>query len=465
MMRRSVLIAFVCFVLIGPVALLAQDTGQSPNSAAMQAVLAAFPKNFQYPGEPPTYDQTNPSDHNRTCAVVYSQDGDGSPDLIAAIYNGKRSEIAMLAYQQGTVRVVDAVTDRRLFLGGEFCSIDIVNLADPANPSSPLAKTIVVSFPSGRGPIGDFYFLWNGQKFVDITPLYREFGPKGVAETAITNATVVDVNHRGPMQIIGSNTDSDRFPQEDGIASTGTRTLYRFNGHIYKPIKTLLFFGQFTPQPLNWNESMDGPYAEGNIDPIDMHHRPAPSYRLRIINGNRNGGDRAKSVKVEINGVVVVLPYEINQNVETLTRRVQLQKKNLIKVIVDGPPKSYVYVMIEDAPFISSTPRPLMGERAIYTTKSSLTYDPISKTFNGTLTITNEGDRTITGPVNVVLNSLAYGVTLANATGSYGKWPYIVIPKTQSLAPGQSASVKVRFSNPNGAYIDYDPEPYSGSMK
>jgi hypothetical protein len=53
------------------------------------------------------------------------------------------------------------------------------------------------------------------------------------------------------------------------------------------------------------------------------------------------------SAKVELNGATIILPTEINQTVETLTRTIQLQKQNKIKVTVDGPAKSHFYVMIE----------------------------------------------------------------------------------------------------------------------
>jgi hypothetical protein len=78
-----------------------------------------------------------------------------------------------------------------------------------------------------------------------------------------------------------------------------------------------------------------------------MHRTPAPNYELRVINGDRDGGNRVSSVKVEINGVTIVLPNEVNQGVETLTRTIQLRKENLIKVTVDGPEKSHLYVTVQ----------------------------------------------------------------------------------------------------------------------
>jgi hypothetical protein len=138
-------------------------------AAGCIAVLANFPKEFLSGGKPPTADQHDPEDHSRTCAAVFSRKDDGSPDLIAAIYDGDRTEVAMLAYEQDAVRMIDTVDDRQFNLGGEFCSIQIINLADPADSSSPLAKTVVASFDTNLRE-SDYYFVWSGKKLVNISP-------------------------------------------------------------------------------------------------------------------------------------------------------------------------------------------------------------------------------------------------------------------------------------------------------
>ena len=76
----------------------------------------------------------------------------------------------MLAYEQGAVRMIDIVDDRQFNLGGEFCSIQVINLADPADSPSPLAKTVVSSFDTNlRG--SDYYFVWSGKNLVNIAAL------------------------------------------------------------------------------------------------------------------------------------------------------------------------------------------------------------------------------------------------------------------------------------------------------
>jgi hypothetical protein len=100
----------------------------------------------------------------------------------------------------------------------------------------------------------------------------------------------------------------------------------------------------------------------------------------------------------------------------------------------------------------------------ILSTSSGLAYSRVSKTFTGTLTIQNISNDTISGPFQIVLDSMPTGVTLVNATGSFGGWPYIAIPNATSLEPGQSVSVHIQISNPAGVLINSIPMVYSGSF-
>ena len=66
--------------------------------------------------------------------------------------------------------------------------------------------------------------------------------------------------------------------------------------------------------------------------------------------------------------------------------------------------------------------------------------------------------------MQIVLDSLTPGVTLTDASGTFGGWSYITVPAVGSLAPGESASVSVIFKNPANATINFSPVAYSGSF-
>ncbi len=91
--------------------------------------------------------------------------------------------------------------------------------------------------------------------------------------------------------------------------------------------------------------------------------------------------------------------------------------------------------------------------------RSSLTQKKSGK-FVQTLTVTNIGKKAVAGPISFVLVNLAPGTTLANATGTTlttapkGS-PYITAFADGKLAPGASASVKLRFDPPTSGGLDY----------
>ncbi len=100
----------------------------------------------------------------------------------------------------------------------------------------------------------------------------------------------------------------------------------------------------------------------------------------------------------------------------------------------------------------------------VSTTASGLAYSRVSKMFSGTVTIKNISTSALNGPFQILFTSLPSGVTLANATGTFNGSPFITVPSVTSLAPGQSATVSVQFSDPSNVKINFTPVIYSGSF-
>ncbi len=92
---------------------------------------------------------------------------------------------------------------------------------------------------------------------------------------------------------------------------------------------------------------------------------------------------------------------------------------------------------------------------------SGFIYSRVTRTFNGTVTITNTSSSAITGPLQVGFNNLSPGVALANPTSKIGSG-FIAIPA--GLAAGQSASITVHFTNPTNSVITYVPVAYTGAF-
>jgi hypothetical protein len=106
----------------------------------------------------------------------------------------------------------------------------------------------------------------------------------------------------------------------------------------------------------------------------------------------------------------------------------------------------------------------------VSTTASGLAYSRVKGSFNGTVTLTNISSSAVSGPLQILFTGLSAGVTLANATanlcsplGCLSGTAYLTIP-TLALAPGQSVTVSVQFTNPSNAAIWFRPAIYSGSI-
>ncbi|MEO8130909.1 MAG: nuclease, partial [Bryobacteraceae bacterium] len=94
--------------------------------------------------------------------------------------------------------------------------------------------------------------------------------------------------------------------------------------------------------------------------------------------------------------------------------------------------------------------------------QSGLAYTLRRELYVGIITVTNTGSQTIASPLQVVLHGLPAGVTLVNATGSFGGNPYVTA--NTSLTPGQSVSLLVRYRNPGNVVITTNPKIYSGAF-
>jgi hypothetical protein len=92
--------------------------------------------------------------------------------------------------------------------------------------------------------------------------------------------------------------------------------------------------------------------------------------------------------------------------------------------------------------------------------RSGLTFNRFTNRYAGTVTITNPGGQTLTGPLQFRLQGLPAGVTLDNQTGVKDGVPYIALP-AGDLAPGQSVTLTTTFSNPSKVGIGYTPLLFS----
>ena len=86
---------------------------------------------------------------------------------------------------------------------------------------------------------------------------------------------------------------------------------------------------------------------------------------------------------------------------------------------------------------------------------SGFIYNRATKTYNGTLTVTNVGQAGITGTIAVQLNDLTAGVTVVNQARISNGAPQIDRVLATPLNPGHSVSFPLQLNNPANARINF----------
>jgi hypothetical protein len=102
--------------------------------------------------------------------------------------------------------------------------------------------------------------------------------------------------------------------------------------------------------------------------------------------------------------------------------------------------------------------------REVVVSSSPLTQNSITQNFDGTMTIENASSGSIVGPFAIVLISLTNGATLVNSSVTLNGQQVIKVPGISALAPGQSATVDVEFTNSSSAPITFKTAVYSGTL-
>ena len=91
-------------------------------------------------------------------------------------------------------------------------------------------------------------------------------------------------------------------------------------------------------------------------------------------------------------------------------------------------------------------------------TKGEAVFNPVSNTFDSTVTLTNVSAAVIAAPLMLVIKDITpAGVSVANRTSTdYNNNPQLPVYLTFGvLRPGAQVLTVVKFSNPQGASIDY----------
>lgn len=98
----------------------------------------------------------------------------------------------------------------------------------------------------------------------------------------------------------------------------------------------------------------------------------------------------------------------------------------------------------------------------IRTTAYGLVRNRSTGLYAGDFVLTNSGSIMLKGPLHLQFNELTSTATLVNATGSNAGAPYITV--TGDLAPDQSVTIPLLFTNPDRVTLHYDAKIFSGTF-
>jgi hypothetical protein len=112
--------------------------------------------------------------------------------------------------------------------------------------------------------------------------------------------------------------------------------------------------------------------------------------------------------------------------------------------------------------FEGSTPVPLFTDAGpnMKVTQSGLTLNRTTQQMSGTLSFTNQSTTTYDGVLMARLDLLTDGVALANRSGSQGGAPTLTVTSAH-LAPGQTVTFPLVFTNPAHVAIGYTPRLFA----
>jgi len=195
---------------------------------------------------------------------------------------------------------------------------------------------IIPEFANGAGQSDAPVYLWQAGKLSQ-----NLFAPDG-SSRLILNPMVVDLFHDGTKQLLETYEGGTGGDQEPSRSFTDK--LFVLSSGNFQ-LKALLIFSNIYTRSTGKATAEDFPFFMAV--PADTQ---AP-YILHVLNGSDAAGDnRASSAHISLNGIEVVGPSQLNQNVAKVDVTVDLKPQNTISVLLDSQPGAKITVWIEGTP-------------------------------------------------------------------------------------------------------------------
>ncbi len=254
-------------------------------------------------------------------------DGVGTEHYIVAAYtNGFSAAIRVLKLQDGNATLVSEPNIR--LLGGIFPAVKLVDIETDGLPE------VVVLFTSFRSSTIDWVFKWTGTELSLIGP--SAVDKNGDEYTLLVDSDFVDIDGDGILEIITPPQHGPIPPGLEDEIKIDTYKLYSFDGQTYQLTKSLNYFDTFSPHT-------GAPVVDRSGFEVQD---PGDEFILTIVNGEQ-GKDRVSGAVLRLNGVLIVGPNDLNQEVGQLVREVSVLQDNVVEVELRGEPEGQVTITVE----------------------------------------------------------------------------------------------------------------------
>jgi hypothetical protein len=248
--------------------------------------------------------------------------------LIVAAYTDRTSGAirVLRADGAGGLQAVWDQPDSWLLPGGR-CTLRLQDVDFDGEPE------IFAYFQGVRASVG-WIFRWDGAALASLTPT----SPSGGRDASILLGPVLyDLEHSGALRVVAArsieNPGPDQRPRNPAF-------VYRLGPNGFAAEKSILAV-------MGFRADVD---PSGNVRPFRLVQDSAAPFRMRVINGNRAGGNRVDGATIFVNDVAVLGPAEVNARIEfTTTVLPPLTTANRVRATLTGAPEASIVVLIEDS--------------------------------------------------------------------------------------------------------------------
>ena len=297
------------------------QSGAAPSaSGALQPIL-----DQHYPTT-----RLKPADaaERQSAYAVLRTTASNEPALVVAVYTDRTSGVIRVLRADGTggMQPVWDHPDSWLLPGGR-CTIRLQDVDFDGEPE------IFAYFQGVRASVG-WIFRWDGAALASLTPT----SPSGGRDASMLLGPVLyDLEHSGTLRVVAArsieNPGPDQRPRNPAF-------VYRLGPNGFAVEKSILAV-------MGFRADVD---PSGNVRPFRLVQDSAPPFRMRVVNGSRNGANRVDGATIFVNDVAVLGPAEVNGRTEfTTTVLPPLPTANRVRATLTGAPDASIIVLIEDS--------------------------------------------------------------------------------------------------------------------